>query len=70
MIMLEPCRYCGKKDAITIIDKEYINAKPQEIRHRFTVICNRCQWSVQGVFDNQDGIRAVWNGMNRRNTNS
>lgn len=60
MIMLEPCRRCGKKDAITVavIEKE---AKAS----RWIITCNRCGTSVEGEAKEQDAIRIAWNLINK-----
>ena len=66
MIMLEPCRVCGKKDALVQPEKRIVNVFTGEISEKVRIECKRCVWSVEAVVTDRDRARAIWNAANRK----
>lgn len=66
MIMLEPCRVCGKKDALVQTEKRVVNVFTGEISEKVRIECKRCVWSVEAVVTDSDRARAIWNAANRK----
>ena len=66
MITLEPCRLCGKKDALQVTEKPFHNRYHKDCKMSVKIECKRCGWSIESVVPEEDRARAIWNSANRK----